>query len=79
MRFSSIVCASIVAACAVGSASAETSVDLPATGSTLPLVGWLAVLLIMVGTAVTVYRMLRGASPPTRPKRRVNGKIAQAR
>jgi hypothetical protein len=33
--------------------------ELPATGSTLPLVGWSAVLLIIVGTAVTVYRLLR--------------------
>lgn len=33
--------------------------DLPATGSSLPLVGWAAVLLIFVSTAVTVYRMLR--------------------
>jgi hypothetical protein len=50
-----------------------------ATGSSLPLIGWYAVLLIMVGTGVTVYRMLKGASPPTRPKRRVNGKLVRSR
>ena len=49
------------------------------TGSSLPLIGWYAVLLIMIGTGVTVYRMLKGASPPTRPKRRVNGKLLRSR
>lgn len=33
--------------------------ELPATGSALPLVGWTAVLLIVIGTGVTVYRVLR--------------------
>ena len=163
MRFSSIVCAGIVAACAVGPASAQTSVDrtfkassqdcrdvqwsadilrdypgiagacqsveqrdgrtfvkfqgtddssarsveipvvreqsaarepvqlaqsedrhavpageLPATAGGLPLVGWSAVLMILIGTGVTVYRMLQG-SPPARPKRRVSGKALRAR
>ena len=150
MRFSSIVAAGILAACAVGAASAQTSVDrtftatsttvlymggietpiaklyrgaklnfyvpedrltaqffaddsgtkivevpivreqvaareivaareLPATGSSLPLVGWSAVLLILVGTAVTVHRMLRGSSPSARPKHRIRGKFPLAR
>ena len=79
MRLSGIVCAGIVAACAVGAVSAHTSVDqLPATGGGLPLVGWSAVLMILIGTGVTVYRMLRG-SPPGRPKRRVDSKVLRAR
>ena len=157
MRFSSIVCAGIVAACAVGAVSAQTRVDrtfkassqncrdvqgsadilrdypgiagacqrveqpdgrtfvnssansveipivreqsaarepvtlaqsedrhavaareLPATAGGLPLVGWSAVLMILIGTGVTVYRMLRG-SPPGRPKRRVDSKVLRAR
>ena len=32
---------------------------LATTGSSLPLVGWFAVLLIFISTGVTVYRMLR--------------------
>ena len=47
------------------------ALELPATAGALPLVGWFAVLLILIGTGVTVYRMLQG-SPPRRPKRRVN-------
>jgi hypothetical protein len=78
MRFSTIVCAGIVAACAVGPASAQTSVELPATAGGLPLVGWSAVLMILIGTGVTVYRMLQG-SPPGRPKRRVSGKALRER
>lgn len=78
MRFSSLVYAGIFATCAVGAVSAQTS-EPSATGSTLPLVGWSAVLLILIGTGVTVYRMLRGSSPPTRSKRRVNGKVLRAR
>jgi hypothetical protein len=73
MRLSSIVCTGIVAACAVGAASAQTSVATPATAGGLPLVGWSAVLMILIGTGVTVFRMLQGA-PPGRPKRRVSGK-----
>ena len=53
--------------------------ELPATASGLPLIGWSAVLLIMIGSTVTVYRMLRGGSPPTRTKRRVNGRLLRAR
>jgi hypothetical protein len=45
--------------------------ELPATAGGLPLVGWSAVLMILIGTGVTVYRMLQGSSPG-RPKRRVN-------
>lgn len=81
MRFSSLVCAGIVAACAVGAASAQTSVaaqEVPATAGALPLVGWSAVLLILIGTGITVYRMLQG-SPPGRSKRRVNAKFLRAR
>ena len=77
MRLSSIVCGGIVAACAVGAASAQASVDGRAAGS-LPLVGWSAVLMILIGTGVTVFRMLQG-SPPGRPKRRVSGKALRAR
>ena len=78
MRFSSLVYAGIVAACAVGPASAQTSVEVPATAGGLPLVGWFAVLTILIGTGVTVYRMLQG-SPPGRPKRRVSGRFLRAR
>jgi hypothetical protein len=53
--------------------------ELPATASGLPLIGWSAVLLIMIGSTVTVYRMLRGGPPPTRTKRRVNGRFLRAR
>ena len=35
------------------------ALELPATGSSLPLVGWCAVSLIFIATGVTVYRMLR--------------------
>jgi hypothetical protein len=77
MRFSRVVCTAIVTACATGAVSAQAS-ELPVPG-TLPLVGWSAVLLILIGTAVTVYRMLRGSSPPTHPKRRVNGRVLRAR
>jgi hypothetical protein len=52
--------------------------ELPATGRGLPLVGWSAVLMIFIGTGVTVYRMLQG-SPPARPKHRVNGEVLRAR
>jgi hypothetical protein len=45
--------------------------ELPATAGGLPLVGWSAVLMILIGTGVTVYRMLRG-SPRLPPKRRVS-------
>lgn len=77
MRFLAIVSAGIVAACAVGAASAQTlaATELAAPGSGLPLLGWVAVLVILIGTGVTVYRMLRG-SPP---KRRVNGQVPRAR
>jgi hypothetical protein len=51
------------------------ALELPATGGAMPLVGWSAVLMILIGTGVTVYRMLQG-SPP---KRRVNGKFLRAR
>ena len=78
MRLSSIVCAGIVAACAVGPASALAARELPATAGGLPLVGWSAVLIILIGTGVTVFRMLQG-SPPGRPKRRVNGKALRGR
>lgn len=52
--------------------------ELPATAGGLPLVGWSAVLLILIGTAVTVVRMLRGA-PRLPQKRRVNGRVLRAR
>ena len=52
--------------------------ELPATAGALPLVGWSAVLLILVGTGVTVFRMLQG-SPRLPPKRRVTGKALRAR
>jgi hypothetical protein len=45
--------------------------ELPATAGMLPLVGWSAVLLILIGTGVSVVRMLQG-SPRLPPKRRVN-------
>lgn len=77
MRLSSLVCAGIVAAFAVGTASAQASVDGRTAGG-LPLVGWSAVLMILIGTGVTVYRMLQG-SPPGRPKRRVSGKALRGR
>jgi hypothetical protein len=35
------------------------ALELPTTGSSLPLIAWFAVLLILVATSVTVYRMLR--------------------
>jgi hypothetical protein len=43
----------------VATLAALDLLDLPTTGSSLPLVGWFAVLVIFVGTGVTVYRMLR--------------------
>ena len=52
--------------------------ELPATAGGLPLVGWSAVLLILIGTTVTVVRMLRG-SPRLPPKRRINGRVLRAR
>jgi hypothetical protein len=58
----------------------ETPVLYTGDMSALPLVGWAAVLLIMVGTGVTVYRMLRdGSLPPPRSKRRANGSNRQNR
>lgn len=57
----------------------ETTVLYMADMSALPLIGWAAVLLIVVGTSVTVYRMLRDGSLPPRPKRRANGSSRQNR
>ena len=57
---------------------AGAALELPTTAGALPLVGWSAVLLILIGTGVTVFRMLQG-SPPPRPKRRVNAKVLRAR
>jgi hypothetical protein len=53
--------------------------ELPATGSGLPLVGWTAVLLIMVGSAATVYRMLANDRRSHSSKRGVNGLFPHAR
>ncbi len=52
--------------------------ELPATAGGLPLVGWSAVLLILIGTGVTVVRMLQG-SPRLPPKRLVNEKVLRGR
>jgi hypothetical protein len=52
--------------------------ELPATAGGLPLIGWSAVLLILIGTGVTVVRMLQG-SPRLPPKRRVSEKVLRAR
>jgi hypothetical protein len=48
---------------------AVTARELPATAGGLPLIGWSAVLLILIGTGVTVVRMLQGSPrmPPKRP------------
>lgn len=54
------------------------ALELPATAGGLPLVGWSAVLLILIGTSVTVVRMLRG-SPRLPPKRHVKEKALRAR